>query len=106
MAGSPVTRQEALQYDATALRLDTGKREHNIKIFENTILAENAGIEREEYMISQIDPKHSDVKLLRANIAKKKVNIKTFELAIKEEKVQIERDLKMIKIIEKNKISN
>ena len=102
MAGTPVTRQEALQYDAQALRADTEKREHNIKIFEGTIETEQKAIDQNNYIISQIDPKHTDVKTLKANNEKRKINIKTFKDAIKEEKAQIERDLKMIAIIERN----
>lgn len=102
MAGLPVTKQEALQYDADSLRADCEKRENNIKIFEDTIGKEKAAIEQDEYMISQIDPKHPDVKALEANINKIKLNIKTFEDAIKQENDQIERDLEMIGIIEAN----
>lgn len=101
MAGQkPVTRQEALQYDPEALRLDTEKRHTNIKIFEDTISKEKAAIDNNLYMISQIDPKHPDVKKLEENIEKMKANIKTFEDAIVSENVEIGRDLEMIKIIE------
>lgn len=99
MAGSPVTRQEALQYDAAALRADTDKRKSNIKIFEETIDAEQKAIDQNNYIISQIDPNHADVEILEQNTKKRKINIKTFKDAINEENNQIERDLKMIKII-------
>ncbi len=103
MAGQkPVTKEEALQYDRGALAADTQRRKNNIKIFEDTIGKEQAAIENNRYMISQIDPEHPDVKKLEENIKKMKVNIKTFEDAIAEENRQIERDLEMIKIIEAN----
>lgn len=100
MAGQSVTRQEALQYDAGALRADTEKRRNNIKIFEDTIKVEKEGVDRERYMVSQIDPEHPDVKKLEENIEKRKINVKTFEEAIKKENEEIERDLEMIGIIE------
>ncbi len=105
MAGTtnkPITREEALQYDADSLRMDTEKRMNNIKIFENTINAENEAVKQEQYMISQIDPLHPDVKKLQDAIEKRGINIKTFEEAINNENEQINRDNEMIKIIEAN----
>lgn len=98
----PVTREEALQYDAGALLTDTEKRKNNIGIFEGTILKEKEAIDQNKYMISKIDPNHPDVKKLEENIKKMKTNIKTFEDAIVRENEEIERDIAMIKIIESN----
>ncbi len=106
MAGNQVTRQEALQYDAQALRADIDKRRGNIQIFEDTIGKEKAAIQNFTYIISQIDPQHSDVSVIEGNIKKTKANIKTFEDAIDEEKTQIQRDEEMIRIIEKNNKTN
>lgn len=103
MAGSPVTRQEALQYDAQALRADTDKRKHNIEIFEDTLKKEQAAIDNYAYIITQIDPTHPDVKTLEGNIEKIKLNIKTFKDAIAEENKQIEKDEEMITVIQKSK---
>lgn len=102
MAGKAVTRKEALQYDPLALRQDTEKRKNNIKIFEDAISKEKESIERNLYIISQIDPKHPDVKTLEETIEKMKTNIKTFEEAIARENEEVERDLEMIEILEKN----
>lgn len=101
MAGTFVTRQEALQYDPQALAADCEKRKNNIKIFEDTIGKEQKAIEQDTYIISQIDPDHPDVERLRQNIKKIKRNIETFKNAIVQENEQIERDLEMIEIIER-----
>lgn len=98
---SPITKQEALQYDPEALSTDTTRRENNIKIFEDMILKENQAISNDEYILTQIDPTHKDVAIINNNIKKIKLNIKTFSEAILEERRQIERDLEMIKIIKK-----
>ncbi len=102
MAGSPISKQEALQYDADSLLADTHKRENNISIFRETINKENEAIAQDEYMISSIDPNHPDVVALRNLIAKKKLNIQTFENAIKDEEEQILKDKEMIKLIKNN----
>lgn len=102
MAGQPVTREEALQYDHDSLVADIDKRKNNIKIFEDTILKEKEAIDQNGYMISKIDPSHPDVKVLSENIEKMKTNIKTFEDAMINENQQIERDNQMIALIESN----
>ncbi len=102
MAGSTITKQEALQYNADSLEADTHKRENNIQIFRDTISKENEAIALDEHMIASIDPAHPDVVALRNLIDKKKLNIKTFEDAIRDEENQIERDKRMIEIINKN----
>ena len=98
----PVTKQEAFQYDPVALNADTDKRRNNIKIFEDTITKEKQAIERDLYIISQIDEKHPDVAKLKETIQKIKTNLKTFEEAIQNEKEEIKRDLDMIAIINAN----
>lgn len=102
MAGSTITKQEALQYNADSLEADTHKRENNIHIFRDTISKEYEAIAQDEHMISSIDPNHPDVVALRNLIAKKKLNIQTFENAIKDEEEQILRDREMIKLIRNN----
>ncbi|MBI5044645.1 MAG: hypothetical protein HZC02_01855 [Candidatus Levybacteria bacterium] len=105
MAGittTPITREEALQYDAEALRANCEKRKNNIKIFEEAIAKEQESIKQDEYMISAIDPNHPDVQTLKGNIEKIKLNIKTFQDAITEENSQIDRNNQMITMIEAN----
>lgn len=99
---TPITREEALQYDADALRANIEKRKNNIRIFEDTIVKERDAVKQDEYMISMIDPNHADVKALKNNIDKIKLNIQTFEDAILEEKNQIDRNDQMIDMIEAN----
>lgn len=98
----PITKEEALQYDPTALQADTEKREKNIKIFETTIETEKNGIKENMHMMSVIDHSHPDYKTLEENIKKKEANIKMFDEAIFEERRQIDRDLQMIALIKAN----
>lgn len=102
MTATPITREEALQYDADSLRANCEKRKNNIKVFEEAIAKERDSIKQDEYMIAAIDPNHPDVKTLQGNIEKIKLNIKTFEDAIIDENSQIDRNNQMIKLIEAN----
>ncbi len=98
----PITREEALQYDPSALQGDITKREKNITIFQQTITAEKDGIIENMRMITVIPPSHPDVLKLKDNIKKKEENIQTFQDAIHAEQTEIDRDRQMIAIIESN----
>lgn len=84
-----------MTYDLLALRLSAKRREKNILAFKETIKKEQESIEYFQYIITQIDTDHPDVKKLRGAIKKKRANINIFKRAIKDEKIMIKQELKM-----------
>lgn len=51
----PVTKEEALRYDKTALEADVARRRKNIKLFQDEIAKEEAEIQRLWQIIAIID---------------------------------------------------
>ncbi len=84
-------------FDPDALKKSAQRHKNNIQIFRGTIKKEQAFIDHFEYVISQINPDHPDVKMLEQNIKKIKNNILTFEKAISDEKDLIEKELALAK---------
>lgn len=56
----PVTKEEALQYDADSLAAEIEKTERNIKLFEDTIGLEREKIQRYQQMIAIIQANQSE----------------------------------------------
>lgn len=84
-------------FDPDALKKSAQRHKNNIQIFTDTIKKEQAFIDHFEYVISQINPDHPDVKKLKLNIRKIKDNILTFKKAIRDERDLIKKELALAK---------
>jgi len=84
-------------FDPDALKKSAQRHKNNIQIFTDTIKKEQAFIDHFEYVISQINPDHPDVKKLKLNIRKIKDNILTFKKAVRDERDLIKKELALAK---------